>query len=335
MVHTAGVNERRQFVFVLGMGTLLVPFKVFAQDQSTKIARIGVLYPRPSASAARQMELLRAGLRERGYVEGKNLVLEFRSAEGKYDRLPDLAAELVRLDVDIIVTGGTPGTRAAKQATANIPIVMEIAGDAVATGLIASLARPGGNVTGATYFDPELHAKRFEILKEAIPNMTRSAMLLNPANPQSMGTTLQTLQNAAKSLKVEIRQFTVRAASEFEAVFASMVDVRPDAIQIVDDAMFLANLRVIAEIAVKKKLPSVGAKEFAEAGGMIGYGVDFDEAWGRAAYFIDKILKGAKPADIPVEQATRFELVVNRRTAKALGIALPQSILLRADRVIE
>jgi putative ABC transport system substrate-binding protein len=268
-------------------------------------------------------------------VEGRDFVIEFRVADGKYDRLPGLAAELVRLKVDVIVTGGTPGTRAAKQASAAIPIVMAISGDAVATGLVASLARPGGNVTGSTYFDPELHEKRLELLKEAVPRITRVGALINPDNPQAMGTTLQALRRAAESLKMELPLFEARSPSEFEGAFSAMAKRRVDAVAIVDDPMFLGNLRAIADLAASKRLPSTGAKEFAEAGGLIGYGVDFVGTFRRAAYFVDRILKGTKPGDLPVEQATRFELVINRKAARALALNIPEQLLYRADKLIE
>lgn len=325
--------NRRRFVAAIG-AALAAPFQSFAQ-QPAKIARIGFLIPAYASSYASRVEALRAGLRDRGYVEGRDFVIEFRVADGKYDRLPGLAAELVRLKVDVIVTGGTPGTRAAKQATAAIPIVMAVSGDAVATGLIASLARPGGNVTGTTYFDPELHAKRLELLKEAVPRIARVGALINPDNPQATGTTLQALRRAAESLKVELPLFEARSPSEFEGAFSAMMKGRVDAVEIIDDPMFLGNLRSIADIAAKTRLPSTGAKEFAEAGGLIGYGVDFAGTFRRAAYFVDRILRGTKPNELPVEQATTFELVINRRAASALGVTLPQHLLWRADKVIE
>jgi putative ABC transport system substrate-binding protein len=325
--------NRRRFVAAIG-AALATPLESFAQ-QPAKIARIGFLIPAYASSYASRVEALRAGLRDRGYVEGKDFVIEFRVADGKYDRLPDLAAELVRLEVDVIVTGGTPGTRAAKRATAGIPIVMAVSGDAVATGLIASLARPGGNVTGTTYFDPELHAKRLELLKEAVPHISRVGALINPDNPQATGTTLQALRRAADSLKVELVLFEARSPSDFERAFSAMAKRRVDAVEIVDDPMFLGNLRALAEIAANTRLPSTGAKEFAEAGGLIGYGVDFAGTFRRAAYFVDRILKGTKPNELPVEQATTFELVVSRKAASALGVKIPQQLLLRADKLIE
>ena len=328
--------SRRKVVGLLGTSALAVPYTSFAQPPPPpRPVRIGFLIPAYASSYASRVEALRAGLRDLGYVEGKNLAIDFRWADGKYDRLPGLALELVRLNVDVIVTGGTPGTRAAKQASAEIPIVMAVSGDAVATGLIASLARPGGNVTGTTYFDPELHAKRLELLKEAIPRITRVGALFNPANPQTMGTTLQRLRLAAESLKLELPLFEARSPGDFDGAFSAMAKRRVDAVAIVDDPMFLGNLPAIANLAANTRVPSTGAKEFAEAGGLIGYGVDFAGTFRRAAYFVDRIVRGAKPGDLPVEQATTFELVINGRTARALGVTIPQHLLPRVDRMIE
>jgi len=244
-------------------------------------------------------------------------------ADGDYERLPQLAAELVRLNVDLIVTGGTPGTLAAKPATSKSPIVMAIAGDAVSTGLIASLPRPGGNIAGSTYFDPELTAKRLELMTEALPNIIRVAGLINPDHPQAMGTTRQALRRAAESLKLELVLFEARNPGEFESAFDAMAKAKVGAVAIADDPMFLGNLPALAGLAAQWRLPSTGSKEFAEAGGLIGYGVNFAEMFRRAAYFVDKILKGVKPNDLPVQQATKFELVVNGRTARALGLTIP------------
>jgi len=325
------VIDRRRFV--AGVAAALTPMPGFAQP-ATKVARIGFLIPASASSYASRVEALRAGLRDLGYVEGRNLLIEFRVADGKYDRLVDLATELARLEVEVIVTGGTPGTRAAKQATATIPIVMAVSGDAVATGLIASLARPGGNITGTTYFDPELHAKRLELLKATVPRATRIGTLINPDNPQTMASTLPALRRAAESMKVELFLFEARSPSEFEGAISAMTKERVEAVEIADDPMFLGNLRAIADIVASRRLPSTGAKEFAEAGGLLGYGVNFAETFRRAAYFVDKLLKGAKPNDLPVEQATKFELVINLKTAQTLGLTIPQSLLLRADDVI-
>ncbi|MGH6804295.1 MAG: ABC transporter substrate-binding protein, partial [Methyloceanibacter sp.] len=275
-----------------------------------------------------------AGLRDLGYVEGKNIVIEFRWAEDKYDRLPELAAELVRLKVDVLVTHGTAGPLAAKRATTTIPIVIAHVGDAVATGLVASLARPGGNITGSTFFGPELSAKLLELIKEAFPRTRQVAVLLFPDNPAN-GPSLQAMEIAAKSLKVGLQPFEARGPKEFESAFSAMAKKRVDAVVITLGAMFQANPRAIADLAAKQRLPSIGFNEFAEAGGLFGYGANLVDLFHRAAYFVDRILKGTKPADLPVERATRFELIVNLKTAKAIGVTIPQTFLYRADRVIE
>jgi putative ABC transport system substrate-binding protein len=325
--------RRREFITLLGGTAAAWPLAARAQQPAMPVVGfLGALSA--SGWGASRVEALRAGLRDLGYVEGKNIVVEFRWAEGDYDRLPDLAGELVRLKVDVLVTHGTPGTRAAKQATKTIPIVMAVSGDAVATGLVASLNRPGGNITGSTFFSPELTAKQLELLKEAVPSVTQVAVLVNPGNPVNRPS-LQALETTARSLKVAIQLFEARGRNEIENAFLAMANKRVDAVAITDDGVFIANPGVIANLAAKNRFPSTGFKELAQAGGLIGYGVNFPEIFRRAAYFVDKILKGAKSADLPVEQATKFEVVANLKTAKALGLEMPTSILLRADEVIE
>ena len=296
-------------------------------------SKIGVLHPGSSLRVPKHLELLRAGMREHGHVEGKGFTIEVRVAETRYERLPELAAELVRMKVDLIVTSSTPATRAAMQATKTIPIVVALAGDAVATGLIKSLAHPGGNVTGTTYFNPELAAKHFELLKEAVPRLTKLAALVNPDNQGAKGPVSAALTAAARRANVEVRWFEARRMAEVDAAVSAMNGFQ--AAQVLDDPVFIVNFDKIADLAVQRQLPTVGARDYALAGGMLGYGVDFDESWRRAAYFVDKILKGAKPADIPAERATKFEFVVNLKTARALGVMLPQSILVRADQVVQ
>ena len=283
---------------------------------------------------ASRVEALRAGLRDLGYVEGKNIVIEYRWADGKYDRLPDLAAELVRINVDVLVTSGTPGVRAAKQATTTIPIVMAASGDAVATGLVASLARPGGNITGSAFFSPELSAKRLELLKEAVPRVTQVAYLTSPENPVARAN-LKAMEITSKVLKVGLRPSEARGPNEFENAFAAMAKQQVNALAVGQDSTINANVGVIADLAARQRLPSIGPVEFAAAGGLIGYGHNSFALFRRAAYFVDRIFKGARPGDLPIEQPTTFELAVNLKTAKALGITIPQSILVRADRVIE
>jgi len=330
------VITRRRLLVALGPGVIAVPLRSFAQQQPARIARIGFLgvtSPSLPVSVIR-VEALRTGLRDLGYVEGKNLTIEFRWAEGRHERLPELAAQLVRLKVDVIVAQGTPGANAAKQATATIPIVMPVVADPVATGLVASLVRPGGNVTGLTWFSHEVSAKRLGLLRDAVPRTKRVAVLINPDN-SSNAPILQAMELAARQLKLEIQPFEARGANELESAFATMAARRVDAVTIIDDAMLIANAKAIANLAAKKRFPLIGFNEVAEAGGLMAYGPSFPEMFQRAANYVDKILKGAKPGELPIERATRFELLINLKTAKALGLTLPQSLLQRADQVIE
>ncbi|MBI3626261.1 MAG: ABC transporter substrate-binding protein [Candidatus Rokubacteria bacterium] len=317
----------------LALAVLGAPLASDAQ-RPPKVHRIGFLGAASSSGYASLVEAFRQGLRDLGYVEGKNIVIEYRWAEGRYDSLPDLAAELVRLNVEVIVTHGTPGTLAAKQATKTIPIVMAVSGDAVATGIVASVARPGGNITGSTFFFPEINAKRLELLKEAVPRASRVALLLNPDNP-SMGPVLKAVEAAARSLKVQLHQFEVRSPDEFAGAFSAMTKRRAEAVAIIDDAVLIAHAGRIADLAVKSRLPTIGFREYADVGGLMAYAVNFPDIWRRAAVFVDKLLKGAKPADLPIEQATKFELIINLKTAKALGLTMPQSLLIRAEHVIQ
>jgi len=307
---------------------------VRAQAKPAKIARIGILHSASESGTEMQVKSLREGLRDLGYVEGKNIAFEFRWADGNYERLNEFAAELVRLKVDIIVTAGTPSARAAKQASTTIPIVMAVIGDAVAAGLVTSLARPDGNITGSSIFSSEIHIKRLELLKETVPRISRVAVLINRGNP-ALVTNLKEVESAAKLLKLALQQFDVRGPGEFDSAFLEMNKQRIDAVLVLDDPMLNVNIKSSADFAAKRRLPSAGNTALAEAGGLIGYGIIRGESWRRAATYIDKILKGAKPADLPIERATTFDLVINGRTAKALGITIPQSVLVRAARVIE
>ncbi len=314
---------------------LLVSPLAVAQQHSRKVPRIGFLISETLSGQASRVETLRAGLRDHGYVEGQTIAIEIRSADGNYDRLPELAAELTRLKVDVLVAFGIKAVVAAKRATTTIPIVVPATtSDLVGMGLISSLARPGGNITGSAMFGPETAAKRVELFKEAVPRITRVAVLLNPANAAS-GLILQAMHATAKALKLELQPFEVRAPKEFGRIFSAMAKGRVDAVAVSQDTLFGANANEIAALAARQRLPSAGNKEFAEAGGLIGNGANNAELYRRGAYFVDRILKGAKPADLPVEEPTRFELVINMKTARALGIKLPESILIRADKVIE
>jgi len=322
---------------VVGLATcavlLALSFPAGAQHPG-KIPRIGFLGAASASGYAPQLEAFRRGLRDLGYVEGKNIILEYRWAEGTYDRLPVLAAELVRLKPDLVLTHGTAGTRAGKQATTTIPIVMAVSGDAVATGLVASLAHPGGNITGSSFFNPELAAKRLELLKEVVPALTRVAVLMNPGNPVNE-VSLQAMERTARSLGLELQQVNVGGPEEFNAAFSTIVKGRAGALSVFDDAMLIAQARRVADLAAKNRLPTIGFSELAEAGGLMSYGVNFPDLWRRAATYVDKILKGAKPADLPVEQPTKFEFIINLKIAKQIGLTIPQSVLYRADKVIK
>jgi ABC-type uncharacterized transport system substrate-binding protein len=280
-------------------------------------------------------EAFRQGLRELGYVEGQNIAIEYRSAEGKDERLPGLAAELVRLKVDVIVAASPPAIEAAKQATKTIPIVFTVSGDPVAEGFVASLARPGGNLTGLTTIGPELVGKQLEMLKTVAPKVSRVAVLQNPSN-QGHAPMLRQAEGAARALGVQLQVLKARTPSEIEAAFAAMSNQRAGGVLVLRDAVFRTLRAQIAALAAKNRLPAVyGLREEAEAGGLMAYGASVPQLFRRAATYVDKILKGAKPADLPVEQPTKFELVINLKTAKALGLTIPPSLLGQADQVIQ
>ena len=323
--------RRRDFITLLGGATLPTPQIARAQP---KVARIGFLGLVSASSHAPRTAALRAGLRDLGYVEGKNLVIEFRWAEGKYERLPALADELVRLKVDVLLTHGASGAFAAKRATSTIPIVITAAGDIVELGLVSSLSRPGGNITGLSLFSAAYTAKRLELMKEAIPSLTKAALLVNPDNA-TYGRVVQEVETTAKALNVELRKFEVRLPRDIEGAFSAMAAEKIEAVVTHEDTVLLANATMIADLAMKKRLPSCGFPELVKAGGLIAYGINFPDTDHRAATFVDKILKGAKPGDLPIERSSKFDVIVNLKTAKALGITLPTAILLRADEVIE
>jgi putative tryptophan/tyrosine transport system substrate-binding protein len=307
-------------------------------QQPGKVPRIGYLSTFDSATDSPRAEAIRLALRELGYIEGQNIAIEYRYTQGKVGRSPELAAELVRLKVDIIVvTGGTGQTLAAKNATKTIPIIMVGAGrDPVEAGLIESLAHPGGNVTGITSLNRELGGKRLELLKEAVPKVARVAVLYDPAAPAAVLDVREVLPAAARALKLTLQPWEVRTSEDFDTVFAAMGKQRPDGLYVTPGPLMANNLRRIAGLALKSRLPSVyGDKEFADAGGLMYYGADQAESYKRAAYFVDRILKGAKPADLPVEQPMKFELVINLKTAKQIGLTIPPNVLARADRVIK
>jgi putative ABC transport system substrate-binding protein len=319
---------------ILAVSLTLAPLAAEAQ-QPGKVHRIGYLSSGSSTVTPHVIEAFREGLRELGWVEGQNIVIDYRSAEYRYDRLPDLAAELVRLKVDIIVAPATPAATAAKNATGTIPIVMIGVGDPVGTGFIASLARPGGNVTGSSYFvGLEIYSKQLELLKETVPKVRRVAILSNSTNP-AHPLWMRDIKGAGRSLGVQLQFLEARGPTEFDGAFAAMAKERAGALLIVADGMFMLHRTRLADLAAKSRLPSLGYRELVEAGGLMSYGPSLPDLWRRAATFVDKILKGAKPGDLPVEQPTKFELVINLKTAKALGLTIPQTLLLRADQVIQ
>jgi len=324
--------------------SILVAVVVFAlgviaqAQQPKKVPRIGYLSSFDPARESTRSEGIRLALRELGYIEGQNIAIEYRYAEGKRDRLPELAAELVRLKVDIIVVaGGGTWVREAKNATKTIPIVMVGTGtDPVVAGLVESLARPGGNVTGVTTLSTELGGKRLELLKEAVPKLARVAALYEPANPASVREVKELLPVAARALRLTIQPWEVRDANGFEKVFTALNKDRPDGLYVTSGPLVRAHQKRIVGLTLKSRLPSMYYdREFVDAGGLMSYGADLADSYRRVAYFVDRILKGAKPADLPVEQPTKFELVINLKTAKHIGLTIPQSMLYRADRVIK
>jgi putative ABC transport system substrate-binding protein len=309
-----------------------------AHTQPTKVFRIGVLEPSsfvtPGTPINSLWEAFRQGLRELGYVEGRNLVIEVRAAEGQYDRLPGLAAELVRLKPDVIVVDGTMAVVPARRATKTIPIVMAVAANPVESGLVFSLARPGGNITGSSFLSADLAGKRLALLKEAVPKARRVAILSNPDAP-AHALILREGLGAALTLELLIQDLPVSTPPGLDDAFATALAHHADAIFVLDDPMFGSNGVRIVELAAQSRLPAMyGIRQFVDGGGLISYGPSLPDLFRRAATYVDKILKGAKPGDLPIEQPTKFELVVNLKTAKALGLAIPESILLRADEVI-
>ena len=305
-------------------------------QQAKKVPRIGYLGNSSPTLEPDLLEAFRQGLRDLGYVEGKNIIIEYRWADGKYDRFPNLVADLVRLNVSVIITAGTPGTLAAKQATKTIPIVMAVAGDAVGAGLVGSLARPGGNVTGSTTLARDLEGKRLELLKEIVPKLSRVAVLLNPANPFT-ALDWKEAQVSAEALHVKLEPVEeVKAAEEFETAFARIVRQHPGAVLMLADRFLLANRARIVDFAAQRRLPAMYPyQEVVVGGGLISYGPSYSDLFRRAATYVDKILKGRKPADLPVEQPMKFELVINLKAAKQIGLMIPPNVLLRADKVIK
>jgi putative ABC transport system substrate-binding protein len=323
---------RRAFCSML----LALPFPARAQ-QPKKIPLIGFLSARDPATESVRANAIRLALRELGYIEGQNIAIEYRYAHGKLDRLPELAAELVRLKVDIVVAGGDPGIRAAKNATKTIPIItMGGGGDPVVEGFIDSLARPGGNVTGITNLGTELGGKRLELLKEAVPKTSRVAVLYEPTAPGNVRDVKEALPGAARALKLTLRSWEIRAADDFDRVFTALIKERPDGLYVSPGPLINVNQKRTVAFVLKSRIPAMYSnRDAVDAGGLMYYGADLADSYRRVAYFVDRILKGAKPAELPVEQPMRFEFVINLKTAKQIGLTIPQWTLMKATKVIQ
>ena len=328
--------DRRRFLLTSLAGALAAPLATAAAQPSERVPRIGLLGPRTRSNDAGFVDAFLQGLRDLGWVEGKTILIEYRWAEGKTDRLPDLVAELVRLKVDVIVASTSAVAVASKNATGTIPIVMATGGDPVGLGLVASLARPGGNVTGLSFsVGTDIVGKWLELLKETVPKVRRVAVLSNPANP-SHALAIESVTVAARAVGVQLQLLEAGGPNEFDNAFAAMARERAEALLVVLDPFFGFHRARLSDLAAKSRLPAMyGSREYPEAGGLMSYGADFRHNFRRSATYVDKILKGAKPADLPIEQPTKFELVINLKTAKALDLRIPPSLLLRADQVIE
>ena len=321
--------RRREFIVALG-GAAAWPFAARAQD-TKRIPRIGVLWPNPPAT----FEFMRQGLRERGYIEDQNIKFEFRWAEGKLDQLPELAGELVGIPVDVLVTLAPPATVAARNATQTIPIVFVAIGEPVASGLVATLARPGANLTGTTRMLPEMSAKHVELLKAAVPSLSKLAVMWNPINT-SHRPALQAVEAVARSLALQIHPLEVRGSAELDGALVTISRERADGVLFIADPVFFINLERMADFVASSRLPAIANFiEFPKLGGLMGYAPSIPDEFRHAAGHVDKILKGAKPADLPVEQPTKFQLVINLKTARALGLDVPPTLLAIADEVIE
>jgi putative tryptophan/tyrosine transport system substrate-binding protein len=325
----------RKNVFCLALCAMLFALCYSASaQQAGKVPRIGVLNAGASSSIPARLGAFRQGLRDLGYIEGQNIVIELPYAEGKLDRLPEVAAELVRLKVEVIVTTGTTGALAAKKATSTIPIVMTTGADPVAMGLIASLARPGGNITGLTSVSTDLAGKRLELLKETVPKLTRVGILWNPADPGSAAVLKET-ETVARALGVQVQSLEVRSPNDFESAFKAAIGGRAHALFIVQTALINNRRARIVELATKNRLPTMfGEGAHVESGGLMSYAPNSADLFRRAATYVDKILKGTKPADLPVEQPTKFDFIINLKAAKQIGLTIPPNVLVRADKVI-
>ena len=326
--------QRREFIKLLSGIVAAWPLAARAQ-QPAKIPRIGFLGNSTATMEANLIGPLRDGLRELGYEEGRNVIIEFRWADGKYDQFPALVAELLAAKVDVIITAGTPATLAIKKATSTVPLVFIAVGDPVGTGVVPNLGRPGGNITGLSSIAPDLEGKRLELLREVVPKLSHVAFFLNPANAFHTASMRQA-RVAAQSLGIKLQPMEVNKSEQLDGAFASIVKEKPDALLILADRIFLHNRKRMMEFAIQQRLPSVNAyRELVEAGGLISYGPSYEDMHRRAAVYVDKILKGTKPADLPIEQPTKFTLLINLKTAKTLGLTVPPTLVARADELIE
>ena len=323
--------KRREFITLLG-GATAWPLVARAQGG---IPRVGFMGNSTAALEVNLVDSFREGLRELGYEEGRNIAIEYRWADGRYERFAALVAELIAAKVDVIVTAGTPAALAVKKATSTVPLVMVAVGDPVGTGLVPSLARPDGNLTGLSSVAPDLEGKRLELLREIVPSVSRIAVFLNSVNPFH-ATSMRQAQTAGKTLGIKVQQYDIRKSEDLDGAFAAIRKERPDALLILADRVFLHNRERIVDFTEEQRLPNVSAyKEVVEAGGLMSYGPSYEDMHKRAAIYVNKILKGAKPGNLPIEQPTKFTLVVNLKAAKALGISMPPAVLSRADDVIE
>jgi len=328
------MNNRRKLIVALGASALVAPLRICAQPVKKSVV-VGILGTQDQLSAQTLVAAFKQGLQELGYVEGKNLTLQLRFADGKFELVPGFATELVNLKVDVIVSAGTVTTIALQKVTGTIPIVMANTLDPVGNGLVKTLARPGGNITGLSSLGDDIGGKHLEMLLSVAPKLSRVAVLLNPGN-QSNPLVLKSIQSAALKTSAKILPLEARTAPEIENAFSAMTQGKAGAVIVARDGFFIRQARPIAELALKNRLPSISERaNYAEGGGLMSYGVNQGEQFRRAAAYVDKIFKGAKPADLPVEQPTKFELVINRKTAKALGLTIPQALLISADKVIE
>jgi ABC-type uncharacterized transport system substrate-binding protein len=326
------MNKRNLGSFALSVMLIALAFP--AEAQQPRVPQVGYVFATTSSESPDLLRAIREGLRELGYMEGRSIALEVRWAEGRYERIPALVAELVHLKVDILVVAATPGALAAKSATSTIPVVMVAVGDPVGSGLVASLARPGGNLTGLSLLNPELHGKRLELLKDILPRISRVATFTNPGNPSHELFWKET-QVAAKALALQLQPVEVRGPEDFAGAFGAAAGSHAGAIIAFDDPLTLGYSTQIVALAAKHRLPVIyGFREFPEVGGLMSYGANRRDLYRRTTVFVDKILKGAKPADLPVEQPTKFEFIINLKAAKQIGLTIPPNVLVRADKVI-